>query len=135
MFPNPTHPDYLNVPGNADYEPELDINWRTIPSTVKSSQLSGGEVAPDIAALRLEMITKISAQDDVREVLELSHRCDGTFLYMIETPFLNSFPRYVIGTCDRQLGDVRPVFRCGARWSADAEWHRLRHGKNHHLHV
>lgn len=134
MSLNPAHPDYRNVPGNADYDPALDFNWKPIEPK-KSPLLSGGEVAPDIAALRLEMITKISAQDDVREVIELSHRCDGTFLYLIETPFLNSFPRYVIGTCDRQLENVKPLFRCGARWSADAEWHLLRHGKNHHLHV
>lgn len=97
--------------------------------------LSGGEVLPEAAALRLEMISKISAQDDVREVLDLSHRCDGTFLYLIETPFLNSFPRFVIGTCDRKLEDVKPIFRCGARWSAEAKWYELRHGENHHLYV
>lgn len=109
-----------------------------LPTTTTSSSrapLSGGEIPKESADLRLEMILKLSAQDDVRDVLELAHRCDGTFVYLIETPFVNSFPRYVIGTCDRQLDAVKPIFRCGAEWSARAEWHRLRHGDNHHLHV
>lgn len=115
--------------------PQEDADLTQAAEPTPPAGLSGGEVSPDAAALRLEMITRISAQPDVRSVLELSHRCDGTFLYLIETPFLNSFPRYVIGTCDRNLDNVKPLFRCGSKWSADAEWHRLRHGENHHCHV
>ncbi len=97
------------------------------------ASLSGGEIPEATAALRLEMIVKISAEADVKEVLEIAQRCDGTFIYLIETPFLNSFPRYVIGTCDRNLDAAQQLFLCGAEWSARAEWHRIRHGQNQPL--
>lgn len=100
--------------------------------TAPSPSLSGGEIHADAKAIRLEMITRISAQSDVRELLEIALRDDGKFLYLIETPFLNSFPRYVIGECDRTLETVNPLFRCGALWSAWEQWDRIRHGDNHH---
>jgi hypothetical protein len=128
------HPDHRNHPANPDFDVTKDLDWNPIKPQLRAP-LSGGEIPEESAGLRLEMISKISQGDDVREVIELAHRCDGTFLYLIETTFINSFPRYVIGTCDRKLENVSLLFRCGARWSADAEWHRLRHGANHHLHV
>lgn len=134
-FNSPSHPDYLNVPSNAEFDPLLDVNWKPLELPKPPAGLSGGEVSEETAALRLEMITKISAQEDVREVLALAICGDGFFLYLIATPFLNSYPRYVIGKCDRKLETVSPLFLCESRWSADAEWHRIRHGENHHLYV
>ncbi len=129
MSVNPHHP------GHADHDPALDENWRPKGAGGPPAGLSGGEVDEEAKALRDEVSRRIGAEPDVREVIHLAHRCDGTFLYLISTPWLDSFPRYVIGTCDRALENVRPLFRCGERWSADAEWHRLRHVEGRTRHV
>lgn len=97
-------------------------------------KLTGGPLPADIQEEERAVRALITREADVFALHALARRSDGTFLYLIETPFA-TFPRFVIGSCDARVADARPLFRCGQRWSADAEWHRLRHGENHHLHV
>jgi hypothetical protein len=62
----------------------------------------------------------IEAQPDVKRVVHLAP--DGLrFRYMIETPF-ETFPRFVIGTTDAGLTDVRIIVKCGTEWGAEDLW-------------
>jgi len=62
----------------------------------------------------------IEAEQDVRRVLKVAAQ-GQRYRYLIETPF-QTWPRFVIGTTDADLADVRIEYRCGAEWSALEEW-------------
>ncbi len=76
------------------------------------------------------MKTKISDMRSLMEsqeldikVLELEEQADtGRFWYLISTPF--NFPKFVIGTVDESLDDVRRVFSCGREDNARRAWTR-----------
>lgn len=89
---------------------------------------SGGEIPAEQRAEYVRLRGLIKREDDVFDVIALSRRCDGVWLYYIRTPFV-SFPKYVIGETDAENAAPRPTFRSGTEWSAAAEWDRLRHGK------
>jgi hypothetical protein len=90
--------------------------------------LSGGQISPADREEISMMRARIKGEADVYDVLELSRRCDGTWLYLIRTPLEWTFPAYVIGRCNAELTEVSPMFKCAAEWSARAEWHKHRHG-------
>lgn len=89
---------------------------------------SGGPIdeagARQYAALR----KLIKAEADVYDVLELARRSDGKWLYMIQCPLAWVYPKFVIGITDVENESVDFLFKCGAEWSARAEWDRQRYG-------
>jgi len=72
----------------------------------------------------------LKAEKDVYDVLELSRRADGKWLYLVQTPLDWVFPKYVIGVTDVEAQSVELKFQCGALWSAQAAWDRIRHGRD-----
>ncbi len=104
------------------------MNDITLPLT-KPGSLTGGELAAADRMAYCQMLALIRAEGDVHAVLELARMADGRWLYLIETPFI-TFPKFVIGRTDSTNEWVEVLFRCGAEWSARAEWDRLRHGKD-----
>jgi hypothetical protein len=150
---NPYHPDYLNYADHADHDPALDIYFQPKPTnrmnttameklpvpetpaemleqlTEVLGKMSGGEIPLEQRAEYIRLRDLIKREEDVFDVIALSRRCDGTWLYYIRTPFV-SYPKFVIGetTAENEV-TLPPLFRSGMQWSADAEWDRLRHGK------
>jgi hypothetical protein len=91
--------------------------------------LTGGEIDPEQRRQYVELRDRIQKEKDVLLVHELARQTDGRWLYLIETPFI-TFPKFVIGRTDLSNEWTEILFRCGADWSARAEWDRLRHGKD-----
>lgn len=139
--------DYLNHPASPDFDLTKDLNWNPLkPETQMNStametdgpdetpaesalhKQSGGEMPADQREEYIRLRDLIKRGDDVFDVIALSRRCDGTWLYFIKTPFV-SFPKFVIGETTTDNANPTPLFRSGARWSADAKWDELRHGK------
>lgn len=79
----------------------------------KNGYLTSVDTQLDILKARIE------AESDVRRVMALE-RSGALYRYMIETT--HHFPRFVIGTTDEAFDDVRPIFKCGAEWSARKAW-------------
>jgi hypothetical protein len=67
-----------------------------------------------------EVRARIAAERDVQRVLEIAPD-DKRFRYLVQTPF-DTWPRYVIGTTDAALSDVRIEFRCGEECFAREKW-------------
>jgi hypothetical protein len=63
----------------------------------------------------------IAREADVFRVVECEEIGAGRYRYLIETPF-RSFPRFVIGTTDAQMTDVRPRVKCGLLATAVDQW-------------
>ena len=62
----------------------------------------------------------IEGQPDVKRVVKLEPAGER-YRYLIETPFA-TFPRFVIGTTDADLADVRIEGKCGTDWGAEQMW-------------
>lgn len=90
--------------------------------------LTGGELPAELREQFVQLRDRIQKEPDVLQLHELSRQNDGRWLYLIQTPFV-TFPKFVIGRTDLTNEWVEVLFRCGAEWSARAEWDRLRHGK------
>lgn len=93
-----------------------------------TARFSGGEISEAHKRQYVALRNALQKEPDVHAVLELARQTDGRWLYLIETPFV-SFPKFVIGRTDVENESVDLLFRCGAEWSARAEWDRIRHGK------
>ena len=65
----------------------------------------------------------IAAESDVKRVLEIV-QVGERFRYLIETPFA-TYPKFVIGSTDAELNDVRLQFKCGLECNARREWDHL----------
>jgi hypothetical protein len=100
-----------------------EINLITNPGS-----LTGGELPPEERRQYVELRDRIQKEPDVLLVHALARQADGRWLYLVETPYI-TFPKFVIGRTDLSNESVELLFRCGAEWSARAEWDRLRHGK------
>jgi hypothetical protein len=88
---------------------------RTSPQPNPAADSAPHDAEAD-AVLRL-----IAAEPDVQRVVRLARIAGGRFRYLIETPFA-TFPKFVIGTTDAQLEDVRREVKCGAPWNAESIW-------------
>ncbi|MEA3211282.1 MAG: hypothetical protein QOE70_4339 [Chthoniobacter sp.] len=64
---------------------------------------------------------RLEREPDVLQVIEMQPLDGGRFRYLIKTPF-DTFPRFVIGTTDATLADVRIRAKCGAEWNAKRLW-------------
>lgn len=69
-----------------------------------------------------EMRTRLEDAEDVKRLLELEERSDGRFRYLIETPY--EFPAFVVGHVSADYTDVVHELKCGAEWSARAQWEK-----------
>lgn len=119
--------DYLNHPGSPDFDLTKDLHWKPIADKPAVS-LTGGKISEEDEQAWHSMRRKLKASDEVYDVLELSRRCDGKWLYLIQCPLSWVFPKYVIGLTDADVTAAEQVFQSGAEWSAKMEWHKLRHG-------
>lgn len=100
------------------------------PTATNDCRLSGGEIpAAEVAAYQA-LRAKLKAQPDVYEVIHLVRRADGMWNYLIQTPLAWVFPKYVIGVTNEHLEGGELLMQTGARWSADAHWDRIHHGKD-----
>jgi len=61
-MPHPTHPDYTNHPGHADYDPKLDLYWQ-------ASDLTARQVRHQQAQVRARKI--VSRHPEVLSIYDL----------------------------------------------------------------
>lgn len=66
----------------------------------------------------------IEQESDVFHIHALTERLDGSFVYLIQTPFA-TFPKYVVGITDAE--NTSPIIHlcCGALWSAESAFQDL----------
>jgi len=93
--------------------------------------MSAGQLAGQLFNPQMTMIMKttmtldavrdiIGRESDVKQVVELEQVGDRV-RYLIETPFA-TFPRFVVGSCTRNVQDVCIEMSCGALESAMDAW-------------
>lgn len=76
--------------------------------TASSSSPSSAPAETEFARL----IRLIRSQPDVERLHRLHRLPSGRYRYLIETPF-QTFPRYVVGTTDRDNNTIHIEAKCG----------------------
>jgi hypothetical protein len=83
-------------------------------------KMTPGPLACDGTAALSRLRQLIIAEPDVAVLLALELMADGSYLYLIATPYL--YPSHVIGVTDAENANPEILFTCGAEWTAREEW-------------
>lgn len=101
---------------------------------MSTNRLSGGELPEPKRGRFRKLHTLILRESDVLSIHNLEEQPDGSFLYLIETPFA-TFPRFVIGRTDAENENPVPMHFFGSEWSANEAWARAEEERRFPLHV